>query len=102
AGIRDFHVTGVQTCALPISEVIVSTGYQEIPKERATGSFVYIDKKLVNRKVSTNVLERLDGVASSTLFNKGLGTGNNASFNIREIGRASSRERNTVVQGVRS
>src|SRR5690606_12963542 len=26
-GIRDFHVTGVQTCALPILEPLVSLGY---------------------------------------------------------------------------
>ncbi|WP_235833169.1 SusC/RagA family TonB-linked outer membrane protein [Arcticibacter tournemirensis] len=48
---------------------IVSTGYQQIPKERATGSFVQINNELFNRRVSTNVLERLDGIASGVLFN---------------------------------
>ncbi|QNK61104.1 SusC/RagA family TonB-linked outer membrane protein [Pedobacter sp. PAMC26386] len=54
-----------------LSEVsIVSTGYQEIPKERATGSFEKVDNALFNRSVTTNVLDRLDGITTSILFNK--------------------------------
>lgn len=49
---------------------VVSTGYQNIPKERATGSFVQIDNQLLNRRVSTNILDRLDGVTSGLIFNK--------------------------------
>lgn len=49
---------------------IVNTGYQQLPKERATGSFVQIDNELFNRRVSTNVLDRLDGVTSGLIFNK--------------------------------
>jgi TonB-linked SusC/RagA family outer membrane protein len=49
---------------------IVNTGYQEIPKERATGSFVHINNQLINRSVTTNILERLDGITSGLLFNK--------------------------------
>ncbi|WP_306565199.1 SusC/RagA family TonB-linked outer membrane protein [Flavobacterium lindanitolerans] len=53
-----------------LSEVsIVSTGYQEIPKERSTGSFVQIGKELLERRVGTNVLDRLDGVTSGLIFN---------------------------------
>src|SRR5690606_40951537 len=32
-GIRDFHVTGVQTCALPISEGLVPAARCDIPGE---------------------------------------------------------------------
>lgn len=49
---------------------VVSTGYQNIPKERATGSFVQIDNQLLNRRVSSNILDRLDGVTSGLIFNK--------------------------------
>jgi len=49
---------------------VVSTGYQNIPKERATGSFVQIDNQLLNRRVSTNILDRLDGITSGLIFNK--------------------------------
>jgi len=48
---------------------IVSTGYQTFQKERATGSFVQIDNQLINRSVSTNILDRLNGVASGLIFN---------------------------------
>ncbi|ASE62018.1 SusC/RagA family TonB-linked outer membrane protein [Chryseobacterium indologenes] len=49
---------------------VVSTGYQNIPKERATGSFVQIDNQLLNRRVSPNILDRLDGVTSGLSFSK--------------------------------
>lgn len=47
---------------------VVSTGYQYLPKERATGSFVLINNDLINRSVSTNILDRLKGVTSGLLF----------------------------------
>ncbi|WP_316748648.1 SusC/RagA family TonB-linked outer membrane protein [Pedobacter gandavensis] len=49
---------------------IVSTGYQSLPKERATGSFVKIDNDLINRSTGTNILPRLEGVTSGLLFDK--------------------------------
>ncbi len=49
---------------------IVSTGYQQVPKERATGSFVQIDQQLINRRVSTDVLSRLEDVTSGLIFNR--------------------------------
>jgi TonB-linked SusC/RagA family outer membrane protein len=52
-----------------LQEVVVSTGYQVLPKERATGSFVAVDKALLNRSVSTDVLDRLKGVVPGLSFN---------------------------------
>lgn len=49
---------------------VLSTGFQEIPKERATGSFVQLDQELINRRVSTNLLERLEDVTSGLVFNR--------------------------------
>ena len=60
-----------------LAEVVVSTGYQTIPAERATGSFVQVDNKLLNRRVSTNLLERLEDVTPGLLFNKGKSAGAN-------------------------
>lgn len=51
---------------------VVSNGYQNVPKERATGSFEKIDNTLFNRSVSPDVLSRLDGVTTGLLFNKQL------------------------------
>ena len=53
-----------------LDEVVVNTGYQSLPKERSTGSFVQIDKELLNRRVSTNILDRLDGITSGLIFNR--------------------------------
>ena len=51
-----------------LDDVVVSTGYQTIPKERATGSFVQVNNALFNRAVGAGVLERLNGVVNSLLF----------------------------------
>ncbi len=53
-----------------LKEVTVSTGYQTLPKERATGSFAKVDNQLLNRRVSTDVLSRLEGVVPGLLFNR--------------------------------
>lgn len=52
-----------------LQEVIVSTGYQVIPKERSTGSFVQIDNELLNRSVGTNIIDRLRDVVPGLSFN---------------------------------
>lgn len=48
---------------------VVATGYQNIPKERVTGSFVTIDEDLINRSVSPDLLSRLENVTSGLLIN---------------------------------
>lgn len=45
-----------------------SNGYQKIPAERATGSFVQVNNQLLNRRVGPTILERLEGVTSGVLF----------------------------------
>lgn len=60
--------------ARQLQEVIVSTGYQEIPLERATGSFASISKELFNRQISTDVISRLKGITPSLLFDERSGT----------------------------
>ncbi|WP_345952992.1 SusC/RagA family TonB-linked outer membrane protein [Mucilaginibacter sp. PAMB04168] len=52
-----------------LAAVMVSTGYQTLPKERATGSFVQVDRTLINRSPGVNILERLNGIASGLRFN---------------------------------
>ncbi|WP_257669828.1 TonB-dependent receptor [Parapedobacter tibetensis] len=51
-----------------LEEVVVNTGYYEVPKERATGAFIHVDNALINRSVSTNILERLEGVVNGVQF----------------------------------
>uniref|UniRef100_UPI00227C7FC7 SusC/RagA family TonB-linked outer membrane protein n=1 Tax=Algoriphagus sp. PAP.12 TaxID=2996678 RepID=UPI00227C7FC7 len=49
---------------------VLATGYQNIPESRAAGSFVQVNKELLERKVSTNLLDRLEDVTSGLIFNK--------------------------------
>ena len=53
-----------------LEAVQVSTGYQQLPKERATGSFEVIGNKLYNEQVGTNVTDRLESIANSLYFEK--------------------------------
>ncbi len=61
-------------------EVVVqlNTGYQTISKERATGSYSSIPKELLDSRVETNLLDRMEGLAPGLFINKG-------SVNIRGI-----------------
>lgn len=53
-----------------LGEVVVSTGYQEIPRERATGSFVQVSQTLLNQKLSTDILSRLENTVTGLVFNR--------------------------------
>ena len=71
---------------LDVVDVTVSTGYQNIPKERATGAFTQVDNNTLNRNVGINVLDRLEGVTSGLLLNRNLptqGGANNSKISIR-------------------
>ncbi|WP_167353133.1 SusC/RagA family TonB-linked outer membrane protein [Pedobacter steynii] len=48
--------------------VMVNTGYQHIPKERATGSFTQINNETLNKQVGGNILDRLNGIANGVAF----------------------------------
>ncbi|WP_315817213.1 STN domain-containing protein [Paraflavitalea speifideaquila] len=74
----------LQLVARELSKVVVASGYQKAPIEQLTGSFSKIDNKLLNYKVGTNVLDRLEGVTPSVLFIKNKQEGvNQSSINIR-------------------
>jgi TonB-linked SusC/RagA family outer membrane protein len=50
--------------------VTFKTGYQQISKDRATGSFVQIDKETLERTPSTNILDRIAYVTSGLVFDR--------------------------------
>lgn len=47
---------------------VLSSGYFRLPKERATGSFEHVDNELFNRNVGPDVITRLKGLTTSTIF----------------------------------
>lgn len=66
-GVRSITLSSKATV---LQTVTISTGYQEIPKERATGSFYKLDNTILNQKIGTDILSRLDGITSSYLVDK--------------------------------
>lgn len=77
--VREFKVTNTDPVNINMVQidnnmdtaVIYSTGYQDLNKERATGSFVHIDNKLFNRRVGSKVLDRIQDVSPGLLYVKG-------------------------------
>lgn len=53
-----------------IEEVSISTGYQTLPKERATGSFELLDEAMISRSSGYDILSRLEGLTASTLISR--------------------------------
>lgn len=73
----------LQALANKLEEVVVATGYQELPAERSTGSFAKIDSALFHRQVSGDVISRLDGISPAILFDKR--NGRSTDFSIRGL-----------------
>ncbi|WP_410220963.1 SusC/RagA family TonB-linked outer membrane protein [Pedobacter sp.] len=53
-----------------LKEVVVSTGYQQLSRERYVGSVDYIDPNVLQNQVGTNVLSRLEAVANGLMVNR--------------------------------
>lgn len=62
---------------------VVSSGYQQISEERLTGSFSTVDNKLINRSVTTNILDRIENLTPGVLFNHGDATNTGDNILIR-------------------
>lgn len=52
-------------------EIVVNTGYQQSSVTKVTGSFAYVNNELINRSVTTNILDRIENIAPGILFNRG-------------------------------
>lgn len=63
----------LQEDAAELQGVIVQTGYQSLPRERATGSFDQVSGAQLNRRVGAGVLERLENLAPGVLFDHNAG-----------------------------
>ncbi|TDQ79232.1 SusC/RagA family TonB-linked outer membrane protein [Sphingobacterium yanglingense] len=80
----------LQTGEKQIEEVeVVSTGYQKIPKERATGSFSQPIKQIFQNRVTPDVLTRLNGISNGLIFNANSSNTVNGKLDINIRGRNS-------------
>src|SRR5690606_32114496 len=70
-----------------LQEVLVNTGYQWLPKERATGSIVQLDRELLTKRTSLNVMQQMEGLATGLQYDNRSG---NAQLNIRGLSSFSS------------
>lgn len=59
--------------------VVLYTGFQSVKRKTTTGSFDAIDNDLLNRRISPNILDRIDGISSGVLFNTNIAAGTNQS-----------------------
>jgi TonB-linked SusC/RagA family outer membrane protein len=60
---------------------VVFTGYQKLPAERVTGSFSVINERMIDRRVGTDLIGRLEDMSSGLAFNRSGKT--SSTFNIR-------------------
>lgn len=51
-----------------IEKVTISTGYQKLPKDRATGSFSTVSSELLSKQVTTSIIERLPALANGLML----------------------------------
>src|SRR5690606_40698560 len=86
-GIRDFHVTGVQTCALPISiSRVRRAGRTRVDTRASTGKSAGSTKSLTAGRWAQRIQVRRDQPCQGAPAYQG-------ELKLNEIGRASCRER---------
>lgn len=56
-----------------LDEVSLYTGYQKIPKERATGAFSAASAKQLSTQITTNIIDRLPAIVSGVTVDNGTG-----------------------------
>lgn len=81
--LRSTLVIKLQTNEVTLNEVKIETGYQSVPRERATGAFEVLGKKTLDLQVSTNVLDRLRNNVSGLAFNRAGIYGGRLNINLR-------------------
>src|SRR5690606_32543290 len=75
--------------------VEINTGYYRLPQDRLTGSFSVVDNETLNRKLSPNILDRIEGQVSGLQFDRRSATGENAGslgLRVRGVGTIESSE----------
>jgi TonB-dependent SusC/RagA subfamily outer membrane receptor len=71
-----------------LGNLTINTGYQQLKPNEVNGSYVVIDNKTLNLQTGGNILQRLNGVTSSVLFNVGKQNNNpqnNTNISIRGL-----------------
>jgi TonB-linked SusC/RagA family outer membrane protein len=77
---------------------IVSTGYQDLPKERATGSFEVISKEQLQHSNDPNLVKRLEGIVTGIDFRNNETPTNSANqiIGVSPVSKITIRGKNTL------
>lgn len=86
--IGPFNITMIGDQSMLKEVSVVSTGYQTIPKERATGSFAQPIKAEFDARVAPDVLSKLNGITSGLVFNANTTATQNEQLDINIRGRS--------------
>ncbi len=71
ATVKEELVVYLSSITQELEEVeVFATGYNKIPKERATGAFELITSKQLNQSLSGSILDRLEGVSGTLAFDR--------------------------------
>ncbi|RYD44137.1 MAG: hypothetical protein EOP85_09610, partial [Verrucomicrobiaceae bacterium] len=63
-------VVRMEMAQAALEQVVVSTGYQQLSRERVTGSYFQLDRALLERSVGTGILSRMEDVVPGLVFNR--------------------------------
>lgn len=85
---RSELVIALEHVSTRLNEVTVSTGYQQLPKERATGSFSYPIEEMYDARISTDALGKLAGITSGLMFNQNTVTSRSGKYDLSIRGRS--------------
>lgn len=83
----------IRTKTLSEVNVVINSGYQKVSKARYVGSATTVDSTLFNRRVSTDIISRLDGVTNGVLFDKR----NDSRLQIRGVSTLSGNNTNPLI-----
>lgn len=53
-----------------LADVVVNTGYQQLPRERSAGSYTHINTSTLNQQVTTGISEKLEAVANGLIMDR--------------------------------
>lgn len=80
----------LEPLVMELEEVELATGYQKLKKERLTGSYTVLDSALLNRRISTNILSRMEDLVPGLVFNRDASTSGALSISIRGVSTVNS------------
>lgn len=69
SGTKELRVL-LKPLSINIEEIEINTGYQWIPRERATGSFVHLDRTQLEAIPARSIIDKLDGIMPGLQFDK--------------------------------